>query len=258
MNMKEENYQNQNAPTLKVTDLTVGYSMGGAMENRQGIKSLLGVNRKIFPVINQISFSIQFKRKIVAILGPNGAGKTTLLRAVSGTIPSSGFINWDGLRINQVLPDELARIGITYVPHYGGIFNNLTIQDHLKLASNGLRHEVVIDKLYGRLRDKESSLIETIAFLKKSGKAGNLSGGEQKILSLIRLLFKKWSLILIDEPTAGLSPKLLDTYSVILDMLYPASILTVEQYSRAETAKHFGAELYELHGDGLRLWIGEK
>lgn len=257
MNTIGANYPSSAAPTLAVSELSVGYSIGGAMDERQGIKSLIGLKRKLFPVLNRMTFSIQFKTGIAAILGPNGVGKTTLLRAVSGVMPSSGDINWKGLKVNQLMPDKLATLGITFVPHNGGIFNNLSVRDHLNLASGGANPDAVLDELYARLRERKPTLEETIAFLRKRGKAGNLSGGERKILSLARLLFKKWSLVLIDEPTAGLSPKLVETCAVILETLRPAYILTVEQYSRAETMKHFGAQLFELREDGLNTWRGE-
>lgn len=258
MNTNFINNPSLNAPALSVSNLSVTYSIGGAMDERQGIKSLIGLRRKLFPVLNKISFSIEFEAGIATIIGPNGVGKTTLLRAVSGIMPSSGDIKWNGQKVNHLTSDKLATLGITFVPHDGGIFNNLSVRDHLSLASSEATNpNAVLEDLYIRLREKNPMLDETVGFLKRRGKAGNLSGGERKILSLVRLLFKKWSLVLIDEPTAGLSPKMVDTCAVIIETLKPACVLTVEQYSRADTMKQFGAQLYELREDGIRTWQEE-
>jgi branched-chain amino acid transport system ATP-binding protein len=222
------------------------------MGERQGIKSLIGFGQQFFPVLREMSFSLKFDRRLAAIVAPNGAGKTTLLRAIAGAVPSSGLIDWCGQAVGGLTSWERSKLGITFVPHGSGIFPSLTVNEHFQLADRRWRKtEIVIEELHDRVRQKDARLESSLIFLRGSSKAGNLSGGEQKILSLIRLLFRKWSLILLDEPTAGLSPTLIGVYSVILEMLQPSYVLKAEQYSRVSIARSCGATLYELRESSL-------
>lgn len=253
VDLMESERDGKRMPVLAVTGLSVGYCTGGSMAEQQGIKSLFGFGRRFFPVLREMSFSINFQRKPVAIIGPNGAGKTTLLRAISGAVPSSGTIIWSGQNLQDLTTYERADVGVTFVPHGGGGFPSLSIKEHLKLAwGPKVQTEIVIDELCARVRAKAPGLERKLDFLRKRDMVGNHSGGEQKILSLVRLLFRQWSLVLLDEPTAGLSPSLLETYMVLLEMLQPACVLKVEQYARASIAKRCGATLYELREDCLQ------
>ncbi len=239
-------------PTLSARDLRVSYEAIRFSSERRGLLGLLGLKRKLYPVLTSLSFEIPFDHKLAAIVGPNGAGKTTLLRAISGDMPSQGDILWAGQNINLISHCERAEVGVTCVLHENGIFPNLTVTEHIKLIVG--KHEsgrAPIDDLIERLRLRDAALAKSVAFLHSSTRAGNLSGGERKILSFLRLIFRPWSLVLLDEPTSGLSEQWLEVYAVILEMLNPACVVQAEQYSRAELASHLGATLYELKEGGL-------
>lgn len=240
-------------PVLTVQGLNVGYTLGRPVMDGNSVRSLIGMGKGFYPVLRDMSFCLTFPTKMSTVLGPNGAGKTTLLRALAGVVPCSGVVNWCGEVLNDLSSYERTEQGITFVPHSGGIFPSLTASEHFQLAiGQRFSPKTVIEELYTRVRDKGVGLESKLSFLNLDTRAGNLSGGEQKILSLLRLLFRRWSLVLLDEPTAGLSKELLEVYGVILDMLVPACVLNVEQYSRAILAKRFGSILYELRDGSLQ------
>jgi branched-chain amino acid transport system ATP-binding protein len=152
-----------------------------------------------FPVINEISFSVP-TQKIVCVIGPNGSGKSTLLKAIMGLATIfEGNILLDGYDITGKEPEEIARNGVGYVPQLSNVFSDMTVKENLQigLISN---------------KDDKSSVMNDILSLfpqlsKKLGlKAGLLSGGERQMLAISRALASKPKLLILDEPSAGLSP----------------------------------------------------
>lgn len=247
--------QPEKRPVLDVTELCVGYESVRFSSERRGVFGLFGFRRRFSPVLSSLSFRIPFDRSVTAIVGANGAGKTTLLRAIAGVVPAYGKITWAGQRLDCLTAHERVRAGVTFVPHENGLFPNLTVREHLQLMERtGGSSDHILEKLRERLRNEDPLLISSLDFLLSNHKVGNLSGGEQKMLSLIRPLFGQWSLILIDELTAGLSPSWHPLLSVIIQMYEPACILQTEQYSRAPIARDLGANLYELKEGSLEIW----
>jgi branched-chain amino acid transport system ATP-binding protein len=165
--------------------------------------------------------------QVVAVLGPNGAGKSTLARAISGLVPSAGgSIDFDGVDITKMAPHKVRQEGIVYLPEGRGIFPALTVTENLRLAATLLP------------RDKRKSAIkygfETFPALaaRRSVRSGMLSGGEQQMLSLARALILEPKLIIADEMSLGLAPKLVDLVFDSLDKLRQANvtILLIEQF----------------------------
>ena len=161
---------------------------------------------------------------VVAILGPNGAGKTTLLSVIAGLLgATSGSIVLAGRRVNGAEPDDLARAGLCLVPEGRGIFPNLTVHEHLRMATHSGR----------RLRDIEAETYERFPRLaeRRTQIAGTLSGGEQQMLALARGLMARPRVLLLDEPSLGLAPLLVREIFAALARLRTEglTILLVEQ-----------------------------
>jgi len=166
--------------------------------------------------------------EIVAVLGANGAGKTTLLRTISGLLtPTRGEISLDGQAIQGLPAERLIDLGMAHVPENRLVFGSLSVADNLHLGAyrchdaqqTRLRREMVLE-LFPRLRDR----------LKQA--AGTLSGGEQQMLAVGRALMSGPSTLLLDEPSVGIAPRLIQEIFVTLAELRSAtglSVLVVEQ-----------------------------
>jgi len=143
------------------------------------------------------------EREIVVILGANGAGKTTFLRALSGMIPRRGDIHFEGHDISKAAPDAIVRLGLALVPQGRGTIADLTVEDNLRAGAyvRGDKKAVYADM--DRWYDTYPRLAE-----RRTQKAGLLSGGEQQMLAVSRAMMSRPRLLLCDEPSLGLSPKL--------------------------------------------------
>ncbi len=166
------------------------------------------------------------KGEIVTLIGANGAGKTTTLRTISGLLkPRSGEVTYDGRNITGTKPHVIAAMGVSHVPEGRGIFANLTVSDNLELGAY-LRKDKVQQSEYERIFALFPVLKERI---KQS--AGTLSGGEQQMLAISRALMSKPKILLLDEPSLGLAPQMVQTiFRVIKEINAEGTpILLVEQ-----------------------------
>lgn len=165
--------------------------------------------------------------EIITLIGANGAGKTSTLRAISRLIPAkSGTITFEGKQINGLPPHKLVSLGISHVPEGRRIFSNLTVMENLELGAylrkdkKGINDdfEMVFEK-FPRLKERRSQL------------GGTLSGGEQQMLAIGRALMIRPSLLLMDEPSMGLAPKIVqDIFNIIQEINKSGTtILLVEQ-----------------------------
>ncbi len=144
--------------------------------------------------------------EIICIIGPNGSGKSTLLKTVFGLIkPTRGTVRFDGRDISRLDPEQKVPLGIAFIPQGRNVFPSLTVRENLEMGGTVLGSEKAV-----RLAIEEA--VETYPLLKRKirDRAGNLSGGEKQILSLARADMIKPGLILMDEPSIGLSPKMID------------------------------------------------
>lgn len=155
-------------------------------------------------ILNGLSLRVE-ERSITGIIGPNGAGKSTLLKTVFGLlVPWSGTIWFDGNVINAQTPAALKRLGISYFPQGSNIFPHMTVEENLRVSCWTFRNDT------GRVRAAIQRGQELFPILhdKRKGKASLLSGGEAKMLSLAKELISNPTLMLVDEPSAGLAPTL--------------------------------------------------
>ncbi|MGA2567920.1 MAG: ABC transporter ATP-binding protein [Pseudolabrys sp.] len=190
---------------LKVSDLCAGY---GEMEVLRGVD--LNVN----------------PGEIVAVLGSNGVGKSTLNRTISGVVRArSGSIRFDGVGIERAKPAEIVARGLIHVPEGRRIFPNLSVRENLDLGS------------YCRGRERRAENRERVfaafprLFERQSQRAGTLSGGEQQMLAIGRGLMAEPKLIILDEPSLGLSPLLVEELFALIVRINAGgvSVLLVEQ-----------------------------
>jgi branched-chain amino acid transport system ATP-binding protein len=166
------------------------------------------------------------KGEIVTLIGANGAGKTTTLRTISGLLkPRQGHVEFDGADITGVKPHTIVSRGISHVPEGRGIFANLTVHDNLELGGY-LRKDKISAAEYERVYSLFPVLKERI-----KQNAGTLSGGEQQMLAISRALMAKPTLLLLDEPSLGLAPQMVQTiFRVIREInAEGTTILLVEQ-----------------------------
>ena len=164
--------------------------------------------------------------EIVTLIGANGAGKTTTLRTISCLLkPRHGAVEFQGHDITGVQPHVITARGISHVPEGRGIFANLTVHDNLELGAY-LRKDKVLQKEYERVYTLFPVLKERI-----KQNAGTLSGGEQQMLAISRALMSKPTLLLLDEPSLGLAPQMVQTiFRVIREInAEGTTILLVEQ-----------------------------
>ncbi len=177
-------------------------------------------------VLHGISLAVE-PGEVVALLGANGAGKTTTLRTVSGTVTRTGTIEFEGRSLNSVSPEDIARRGIAHVPEGRGAMAQLSVADNLRLGAH-----VRGDR--SRLGADYDRVFELFPILKqrRSQAAGTLSGGEQQMLAIGRALMSRPQLMLLDEPSLGLAPKVV---RLIFDIVRSinreegVSVLLVEQ-----------------------------
>ena len=165
--------------------------------------------------------------EIVTLIGSNGAGKTTTLRTISGILrPRRGSVRMDGKRIDNVAPDQLVRLGIAHSPEGRRIFSRMTVQENLEMGAFVRNDRAGIAQDLDRVLTLFPRLRERLA-----QRGGTLSGGEQQMLAIARALMSNPQLLLLDEPSMGLSPILVETiFNIIRDLNQSGStILLVEQ-----------------------------
>lgn len=164
--------------------------------------------------------------EVVALLGPNGAGKTTLLRAISGLVQwNAGGVNFAGQSLAGIGPRETARRGLAHVIEGHRIFTNQTVTDNLMLAGYDVRHS----ERAARVEEALSYFPEIAA--KRHDRGSTLSGGQQQMLAVAQGLVRQPKLLMLDEPSAGLSPVLVDRVLAVVAKLQQTgtAILLVEQ-----------------------------
>ena len=189
-------------------------SLEGVSASYRGLKALQGVSLQVAA------------GEIVAVVGANGAGKSTLLRAIAGQVATEGAIHFDGQSLGRVAPHLITRRGVGLVPEGRRLFPRLSVQDNLRLGAYARRGDpgrfkpldLVFD-LFPRLRERLAQRAET------------LSGGEQQMLAIGRALMTQPRLLMLDEPSQGIAPKLVDDILAAVGRIRAlgTTVLLVEQ-----------------------------
>jgi len=225
-----------NKALLEVKDLAISYG------NIQAVKG--------------ISFEV-FEGEIVTLIGANGAGKSSTLRSISGLIPYKGTISYHGQDLKQIQADKIVATGIAQVPEGRGIFGNLTVMENLKLATWSRKDKSEISQDYERVYTIFPRLKERMSQL-----SGTLSGGEQQMLAVGRALMSRGIMMLLDEPSMGLSPVLVrEIFRILLEINKTGTtILLVEQNANmalrvASRAYVLETGLITLSGPGKELLV---
>ena len=202
------------------------------------------------PAVTRVSFELHAGRAVV-VLGPNGAGKSSLARAITGLVrPTEGAVHFDGENVTGMAAHRLARRGISLVPEDRGIFRGLSVMDNLRMAlRNGVprtRREASLDRVL---------TLFPVLGTRRRQIAGTLSGGEQQMLALARVLAGEARVLVVDEPSLGLAPQIVDRVYEVLRTVRESgiSLVLIEQF--VERALDFADDAcllshgrVELHG----------
>jgi branched-chain amino acid transport system ATP-binding protein len=200
-------------PILAVRDLVAGYDPG-------------------VPIVNGASIAVS-PEEIVVVLGPNGAGKSTLIKAIAGLVPiQGGAVMLAGADVTRLPAHKMVRHGLAFVPQTENVFALMSVEDNLHLAGGILAPDV-----------KSARIAEMYAFFPDLARqrrlpAGRLSGGQRQMVAVARALMVSPRVLMLDEPSAGLSPKLVDiVFSKLAEIRQSGvTILLVEQNARAALA----------------------
>ena len=216
-------------PLLDVAGLSTGYGKIGVLH---AVHLTVGAN------------------EVVALLGPNGAGKTTLLRAVSGLLPWSGNISFAGRELAGASPRDTVQAGLAHVIEGHRVFTQITVLDNLLLAVYDLPRGERVARV-----EEALALFPEIA-AKRHERAAALSGGQQQILAVAQGLVRRPRLLMLDEPSAGLSPALVNRVLVVVRRLREAgtAVLLVEQL--IEKALALADRVYALARGSIVLEAG--
>lgn len=210
------------AQLLKVSGLSVGYG-----------KSL---------VLSDVSFRVA-ERELVALIGANGAGKSTLLKCLSGLLrPWQGEITFRDRRIDGLPADKIVRAGIAHCPEGRRVFPEMSVAENLRMGGYARKKDTRDDyrrvlQLFPQLSDRQSQM------------AGTLSGGEQQMLAIGRALMSKPSLLLLDEPSLGMAPMLVDqVIETVEEIAREEHVTTVLVEQNASAALKIADRAYVLEG----------
>lgn len=215
---------------LTLEDVTAGYL--------RGVDVLQGINLCVD------------SGELVCLIGPNGAGKSTVLRAISGLLrPTAGKICFDDREVGGLSPDQILRCGIAHVPQGHSAFPEMSVHENILMGAYTLRNQAERKRRWDRVYTMFPMLGE-----RRKDRAGNLSGGQQKILEIGRALMMEPRMMLLDEPSLGLAPKIARTVFETIQRLKEETgmtILMVEQNAKSGLAISDRAYVLELGRERL-------
>jgi branched-chain amino acid transport system ATP-binding protein len=195
------------------------------------------------PVLNGVTVDARPKQ-VTVIVGPNGSGKSTLLKTVAGlTTIYRGTIELDGREITGMASHKIAKSGIAYLPQTENVFTNLTVRENLRLAGYSLD-----DKTYQTRVERILELFPQLSAYTKT-KALNLSGGERQMLAMALALIREPNVIMLDEPTANLAPKIAtQVLNIISSLAKDMGLIILLAEQNARRALEIGSAAYLMVG----------
>jgi ABC-type branched-subunit amino acid transport system ATPase component len=196
------------------------------------VDEVVGGYRPDLPILHGVSIEVGM-REVVTIIGPNGAGKSTLVKAIAGLIRvDAGSVRFEGRPITNAPAHRLVSAGIAYVPQRENVFATLTIAENLRLGAYSVARE------HASRAEWALAMFPLLAE-RRSQKARVLSGGERQMLAIARALMTEPRLVMLDEPTAGLAPRVVgDMFAMVRDLAARGiAVLMVEQNARAALAQ---------------------
>jgi len=203
------------------------------------------------PAVRDVSLSVA-RGEIVGLIGPNGAGKSTTLHAVMGLVKAArGDIRYSGRSIRGRAPEKIAQAGVALVPEGRRIYPHLTVDENLKLGFAAARRRGSRSKVLGEVRELFPVLGR---YRKRLG--GGLSGGEQQQLAIGRALVAEPDLILLDEPSLGLAPTVVDAVFAALARIRERGVTTLLVEQRAQRTVALSDRTYVLASGELRATFG--
>jgi branched-chain amino acid transport system ATP-binding protein len=207
------------------------------------------VNYGRLAALRGVSLSVE-EGEVVCILGPNGAGKSTTLQAIAGGVrPHIGAIRFNGAALAKETPESICRLGIVIVPEGRHVFATLSVDENLRIGSYQRRDKSKVSA------DRER-ILELFPILKDRLRqpAGRLSGGEQQMLAIGRALMTKPRLMLIDEPSLGLAPQIVDrVYNVLHDIRKSEKVTLLINEQSSERMLKVADRIYVLRSGSIRL-----
>lgn len=220
----------------------------------------LKVNYGLITAVKGVSFEVN-EGEIVSLIGANGAGKTTIMQAISGLLPKSGgSVFFDGEDITHLPAHKLIAKGLTQVPEGRRVFQELSVKDNLSLGAYSVKDSKKVKEAYEKV-------YTIFPLLKERSKqvSGTLSGGEQQMLAVARALMSSPKMLLLDEPSMGLSPLLVNVIFDVIKSINEAgtTVFVVEQNAQkalkiANRAYVLETGLISLEGTGQELLQDEK
>ena len=201
---------------------------------------LLGVDRLVagyvrgLPIVHGVSIEVA-PREVVSLIGPNGAGKSTLLKAIVGLVPvEAGRVTLGGRDITGLPAHEVVRSGVGFVPQTANVFTTLTIEENLRAGAHRVAGAGAAGKALLAQRLERAYTMFPVLGEKRRERARTLSGGQRQMLAIARALMTEPALIVLDEPTAGLAPLLVDeVFRRVRDLAAQGvAVLMVEQNAK--------------------------
>ncbi len=199
------------------------------------------------PALSDVSFSVEEGERVF-ISGPNGAGKSSLLKAICGAVPTShGRIEVDGDVLNGRSPEAIARLGLTMVPEGREIFGTLTVEENLRVGTGIRRDKSAIETDIDEVYQNFSILGE-----RRHANAGALSGGQQQMLAIGRGLMTNPKLMLVDEPSLGLAPNIVDqVYETLVNLQKDRGLTLIIVEQSSARAARVGGRMVLLRGGNV-------
>jgi branched-chain amino acid transport system ATP-binding protein len=188
--------------------------------------------------------------EIVCVIGPNGAGKSTMLAAIAGGVPlQSGSIRLSGRPIAGMAPEAISRLGVSLVPEGRHVFGTLTVAENLKIGTFQRRDRANINDDFRRILEHFPQLRDRL-----SQPAGRLSGGEQQMLVIARALLTRPRLVLVDEPSLGLAPRIIDqVYEILIDLRRSDGLTLLINEQSSDRVLKFADRIYVLRTGRVQL-----